>query len=78
MKDNFEIKDDEISNRMRDIGDRIHTAIGETRHKGKMGFALFLFEFGEKGAMFYISDAQRGDMVKVLNEFIERQQKEVN
>lgn len=74
--DYFEVKDEAITARMRDIGARIHAAIDESEQKGKMGFALFLFEFGEKGAMFYISDAQRDDMTRVLEEFIERQRKE--
>ena len=73
MKDTYEVKDDAIRDTMRILGDRIHEALEAAGQKGKMGFALFLFEFGEDGAMFYISDAQRNDILKVLAEFIEKQ-----
>lgn len=73
MKDTFEVKDGPVIEQMRDLGNRIHGALEAGRYKRKMGFALFLFEFGEEGACFYISDAQRADMLKVLLEFIERQ-----
>ncbi len=78
MKDNFEVKNEEIASRLRDIGDRIHRAINDSSLAGKMGFALLIFEFGENGATFYISDAQRRDMINVLEEFTERQRKEMN
>lgn len=38
------------------------------------GFGLFLFEFGEHGSMFWISNAQRQDMIKALREWIAKQQ----
>ncbi|MBA0085887.1 MAG: hypothetical protein HRJ53_12890 [Acidobacteria bacterium Pan2503] len=38
----------------------------------KMGAALFLFSFYDRGEMTYISNANRGDMVKMLQEFIAR------
>jgi hypothetical protein len=78
LKDHFEVQNEEITSRLRDIGDRIHKAINESSLAGKMGFALLIFEFGENGATFYISDAQRRDMINVLEEFIERQRKEMN
>lgn len=34
------------------------------------GFALFVFAFGERGEMTYISNSNRADMVKMLLEFI--------
>ncbi len=36
------------------------------------GFNLLLFEYGEKGALFYISSAQRDDMIRVMKEWIAR------
>jgi hypothetical protein len=78
LKDNFEVKNEEIAGMLRDIGDRIHKAINNSDFAGKMGFALLIFEFGEKGALFYLSDAQRKDMIRVLEEFTERQRKEMN
>lgn len=38
------------------------------------GFGLFLFEFGDHASMFWISNAQRPDMIKALREWIARQQ----
>lgn len=41
------------------------------------GFALFIFEYGDEvdhGSVFYLSSADRGDMVKLLKEFIAKQE----
>ena len=74
MSDNF-VKDDAVTSMMRDIGGRIHSAIDKSTHKGTTGFALLIFEFGEGGALFYVSDAKRDDMVKAFKEFIAKQEK---
>ena len=37
-----------------------------------MGFVLLMFDFGENGNMFYISDAQRDDVLKSMQEFIDK------
>ena len=34
------------------------------------GFALLIFEFGEKGQLSYISNAQRDDMIATMKDFI--------
>jgi hypothetical protein len=39
-----------------------------TRHE--VGMALFLFTFGDGAEFTYISNAQRGTMVKTMQEFI--------
>lgn len=39
-----------------------------------MGFAVFLFDFGPKGALFYLSSAERRDVVSVLKEWIAREE----
>jgi hypothetical protein len=43
------------------------------------GFALFVFSFTvdpeNPGEMFYLSSASRGDMLKVLKEFIAKQER---
>lgn len=36
-----------------------------------MGFALLMFDFGEGGNMFYISNGQREDVVKAMQEFVD-------
>lgn len=55
---------------------RIGRVIGEgiTAEYGgnRVGFALLLFDFGGKGHLTYISNAQRDDMVEALREFIRK------
>jgi hypothetical protein len=75
VSDNFEVKNDSIAKIMKDIGGRIHSAIADGELKGKLGFALLIFEFGEGGALFYISDAKRDEMVNAFKEFIAKQEK---
>lgn len=74
MSDTYDVKNGVIASRMRDIGQRIHSALDESELKGKMGFALLLFDFGVGGSMFYISDANREDMLKAMKEFIAKQE----
>lgn len=35
-----------------------------------MGFCVLLFDFGEGGSMFYMSNARREDVHKMMREFI--------
>ena len=37
-----------------------------------LGFCLLLFEFGGPGAMNYIANARREDVIKVMEEFIDK------
>jgi hypothetical protein len=37
------------------------------------GFTLLLFSYGVKGSLFYISSADRADVLNVMREFIKRQ-----
>ena len=41
-----------------------------------MGFGLFLYDFGAGGAMFWISNGQRADMINALKEWIAKNEKE--
>lgn len=36
------------------------------------GFIVLTFEFGEKGQLVYVSDADRKDVIEVMKEFIEK------
>lgn len=38
-----------------------------------VGFALLVFDFGAKGDLAWISNAQRNDMLNVLSEFIQKE-----
>jgi hypothetical protein len=54
---------------------QIATSIGGSLDKG-WGFTLLLFEYGADGTMFYISSAERGDVVKTVREWLEKQEAE--
>lgn len=64
--DDFQVRDEQMEQKLRDIGGRLRTALDGTGH----GFALLIFTFGEGGNMFYTSNAQREDIVKCMQEFI--------
>ena len=61
----------ELQELMRDIAGILDGAISQ--HMSNQGFALLIFDLGEGGTMNYISNAQRDDMVKAMQEFIEKQ-----
>jgi hypothetical protein len=42
------------------------------RHGKRVGFTLFVFEFGAKGNLAYISNAQREDMITAAKEWLAR------
>lgn len=44
-----------------------------TEGKPAMGFGLFLFEFGDGGNMFWLSNAQRDTMQAALAEFLAKE-----
>ncbi len=37
----------------------------------RMGVTLFVFEFGDRGNLSYISNAERGDMIAVVKEWLQ-------
>lgn len=53
---------------LQDLGQRIGDALPEG-----WGFTLLLYEFGPGGSLFYISNAQRADVLASMAEFIRRQ-----
>lgn len=65
--DPHEFPDDEMY--LRAIADQIK----ERLPAGK-GFALFMFDFGEGGSMTYLSNANRDDMVKAIQEWLTLQE----
>lgn len=58
----------ELEGHARDIG----RTIGGALPKG-VGFALLVFDFGEDGHMTWISNAQRDDMLRALQEFMQKE-----
>ena len=66
--------------KMQEFNEQVEFALRETAEFIKadgrlpigMGFMLLMFDFGEGGNMFYISDAQRDDVLKAMQEFIDK------
>ncbi len=65
MNDDFQIKNETAQLALREIADVV-----KGRTPSGMGFAVFMFDYGENGAMFYASSAQRADMIEAMKEFI--------
>ena len=63
----FEVRNAEAEALLKEIGSRFKEVV-----PAGFGFAFMLFEFGEKGSMFYTSNAQREDMIQAMREFIEK------
>lgn len=62
---------DDIRGVMNGIGHMIDEAI-EDHADRKMGFMLMVFDYGTGGRMSYISNSKREDILKALQEFIEK------
>jgi hypothetical protein len=56
--------------KMNEIAKWLDAAINESGVK--CGFALLVFDFGADGFMNYISNANRDDMIRAMEEFIAR------
>lgn len=68
--DNFKIFNENIEFKLKELGDLIGSSLPEG-----WGFNLLLFDFikdGKAGSTFYISNARREDMLKLLAEFVEK------
>ncbi len=67
--ENYEVNDPKIERLLKDIGGRLKSAMPPG-----WGFTLFIFSFGKGGSLFYLSSAQRDDMINTMKEFIKRQE----
>ena len=65
----YEIENAQVEGILKEIGGQL----GAKMPAG-FGFNLLIFSFGEGGSMFYISNAQRQDMIESMKEFIEKQE----
>ena len=63
----FEVRNAEIGELLKDIGGLIGGALPK-----EYGFALLINSYGEGGETFYISNCQRDDMIKLLQETKEK------
>ena len=64
----YEIRNPEIEELLKGLG----KFLGDQMPPG-WGFTLLIFSFGEGGSSFYISNAQRPDMLLHMQEFVDRQ-----
>lgn len=70
----YQVRHPEIERELRTLA----TGIDEHLPDG-WGFALLLFDFNtSEGAMFYISNADRADMITALREFLAMQEREAS
>lgn len=69
MEEKYEVKNEEIINLLKEEGRAFKMRMPEG-----WGFTLFMFNYGKESkkgdGMFYLSSAQRQDMIKSLEEFI--------
>lgn len=70
----YQVKNEEIQQKLREVG----KYIGDTMPEG-WGFTLLMFNYGgDTGTpgegMFYLSSADRGDMILAMKEFIHKQE----
>lgn len=68
IKANFEIKNERMETMLKEWGKKIKDTL-----PAGVGFSLFIYDYGNKGNMFYLSTAERADMIDALEEFIEKQ-----
>ena len=75
MADEFEVRNEAIEEKLRDLGNRLRDACAHVPPgTPPMGFALLLFELNEKdGATFYTSNCDRKDVLGAMTKFIERE-----
>lgn len=65
----FEIENEEIQTLLKKLATFLHGIMPSQ----EWGFALLVFKFREQD-FFWISDADRQDMIKALREFIKREE----
>jgi hypothetical protein len=67
---NYDMRHFEVEAALREIGELI-----KKKTPAGFGFSLLMFQYGEGGAMFYLSSAERADMIKAMKEFIQKNEK---
>lgn len=58
-----------------DLEEEARNVLGYLMHvfgEGRIGIAIYLFEFGEGGNLAYISNTRREDMIKTMEEWLAR------
>jgi hypothetical protein len=70
MEEDFKVGHESHEIALKEIGEYLKTKVPTG-----MGFMVLMFDYGEKGNMFYLSSALRDDMIKAMEEFIAKQKK---
>lgn len=63
----FEVRDEKAEAALKKLGDSLKASIPPG-----YGFTLLIFNFGVGGNLFYTSNADREDVMKMLREFIRK------
>lgn len=66
--DDFQVRSRLTEEKLREVGKIIKTTLPP-----HLGFTLLLYDYGEGGATFYMSSANREDNIRLMQEFIEKQ-----
>lgn len=61
----FKVRNEYAEKALKELGEELKKKVPEG-----MGFTLMLFDYGGGGNMFYISTANRKNMVEAMKEFI--------
>jgi len=72
MNDPIEPEFHKLMNTLAELLDRTFNGHLKEGEKKLVGFCLLTFRFGEKARVNYISNAERGDMVEVMKNYIKR------
>lgn len=64
----FDVENEQVRATLNSIAKKIGGALD----KG-WGFTLLLFEFGPDGSLFYISSAEREDVIRMVKEWVAKQ-----
>lgn len=68
MTNFYETTRKELESLIKGYSDAIRHSLAEQVGERKVGFVLMLFDYGEKGSFAYAADAQRSDMIALLEE----------
>lgn len=63
----LEVRNERAEKMLNDLGSFLRSAMPPG-----WGFSLMIFSFGEDGSMFYTSNARREDMIRAMQEFIQK------
>jgi predicted secreted protein len=63
----FEVRNEKAEKVLKDIGESLRSAMPDG-----YGFSLLIFSFGPGGDMFYTSNSDREDMIRAMEEFIQK------